>query len=179
MGLTTPAESSANSEAAARSDMDPDLIEQLADAVHQGWVAEKVAQGFADHAFAECALYPGECAEHARCHVANATCAVPADKHHTDMLPYADLAENIKEYDRATVRAVLLALDAAGLAVVTFDALRQLGTAVGLLNSMLLCGEQHSDTSRAVVKAAMSYRIVPTTSTIANIARTGETRQRA
>lgn len=33
---------------------------------------------------------------------------------HADMIPYNDLAENIKEYDRATVRTVLLALNKQG-----------------------------------------------------------------
>lgn len=129
-----------------REPMDPDLIEALADAVHQGWMAERVAQGFPDHAWGT--------DRHGQ------NCWVSKDRHHSDMLPYADLAENIKEYDRATVRAVLNALDTAGLAVVTIEALRRLGTAIGLLNSMLLCGEQHSETSRAVVKEASSYRIL-------------------
>ena len=29
--------------------MDDQLIEELSDAVHQGWMAEKQRQGFADH----------------------------------------------------------------------------------------------------------------------------------
>lgn len=33
---------------------------------------------------------------------------------HPDMIPYNDLAENIKEYDRVTVRTVLLALNKQG-----------------------------------------------------------------
>lgn len=135
--------------------MDADLIERLSESVHQGWLAEKQAQGFADHVLEPRPMAMGRCRR----------CSLHSASHHTDMLPYAALAENVREYDRATVRAVLRALDAAGLAVVTFDALRQLGMAVGLLNSMLLCGEQHSDTSRAAVKAAMSYRIVPSTTT--------------
>ena len=33
---------------------------------------------------------------------------------HPDMLPYNDLSEEVKEYDRATVRAVLNAMDLLG-----------------------------------------------------------------
>ena len=37
------------------------------------------------------------------------------DHCHTDMYPYDELPENIKEYDRVTVRAVLQAMDELGI----------------------------------------------------------------
>ena len=84
------------------------LIERLSDRVHQAWMAEKLKQGFADHPF------QGE--------QTNWPCDVPrcgrSDfRHHADMLPYNDLPEHIKEYDRVTVRAVLAAIEDEGYAV--------------------------------------------------------------
>lgn len=136
--------------------MDADLIERLSEAVHNGWMAQKQAQGFADHPFKPVSTGMTTATHYCQ----QSECQFSHIRHHPDMLPYADLAESTKEYNRATVRAFLRALDAEGLAVVTIDALRALGTAVGLLNSMVLCGEQHSDTSRAVVKAASAYQIL-------------------
>jgi hypothetical protein len=89
--------------------MDADLIEQLSDKVHQGWEAEKIKQGFADHVIVSGCFPP-----YRDCH----RCDLPTAKHHTDMLPYADLPEHVKEYDRATVRAVLGALDELGHRIV-------------------------------------------------------------
>ena len=83
-------------------------------------------------------------------------CRLDGLKHHTDMLPYADLAENVKDYDRATVRAVLSGIAAAGYVIVTVDGLRTIRAAVALLNSMVLCGEEHSDSSRAAVREALN-----------------------
>lgn len=59
-------------------------------------------------------------------------------------------------HDRATVRAVFGAIEATGSQVVTNDKMRQLGTAVAMLNSMVLSGESHSETSRQVVRAAFA-----------------------
>ncbi len=83
--------------------MDDATLEVLAEHVHRSWMAEKQKQGFAKHTLTKCvdSFWPGQC-------------GYPDDKHHPDMLPYADLAENVKEYDRATVRAVLSALEASG-----------------------------------------------------------------
>lgn len=51
-----------------------ELLEIIAESVHNAWWEEKKKQGVTDH---------------------------------PDMIPYKDLAENVKEYDRVTVRAVL------------------------------------------------------------------------
>ena len=62
------------------------LIELLSEKVHNAWMKEKEAQGF--------------------------SCGKDYDKEkkkHPDMLPYNELKEEVKEYDRATVRAVLQA----------------------------------------------------------------------
>lgn len=92
---------------------DSALVEQLSDKVHQAWAAEKQRQGFADHTYdmgGRGVVPIGTCGR--------SGCSIPRDKHHPDMLPYADLAENIKEYDRATVRTVLGALREAGYLIV-------------------------------------------------------------
>lgn len=53
------------------------LLETIAEAVHNAWWDEKKKQGVSNH---------------------------------PDMIPYNDLAENIKEYDRVTARAVIKVL---------------------------------------------------------------------
>jgi hypothetical protein len=82
-------------------------VEGLAAKVHEGWMAEKQRQGFADHAYSRRCWdrTPGRC-------------AFAEDRHHTDMLPYPELPEHVKEYDRATVRAVLGALRTEGYDIV-------------------------------------------------------------
>ena len=95
--------------------MDNATLEVIAEKVHEAWAAEKQRQGFASHVWMTVSDKPERCAGLPHF---SAPCTVPKDKHHPDMLPYADLAENIKDYDRATVRAVLTALDASGYAVV-------------------------------------------------------------
>jgi len=127
--------------------MTPEQFEKIAEQVHQAWADEKVRQGFADHAYHPVTTvnpFVDRCGIHG--------CLMPNDasKHHDDMLPYADLAENIREYDRAAVRAVLAGIEAAGLTIVNTDRFRHMGHAVGLLNSMVLSGEQHSETRRSV-----------------------------
>lgn len=62
------------------------LIELLSEKVHNAWMKEKEAQGFS---------YGKDYNEE--------------KKKHPDMLPYNELKEEVKEYDRATVRAVLQA----------------------------------------------------------------------
>jgi hypothetical protein len=81
----------------------------LAERSHIGWMREKQAQGFADHA------WPADWREgvkHAE------TCPTPLAQHHADMLPYADLGESVKEYDRVTVRGVLDGISEAGYRLV-------------------------------------------------------------
>ena len=62
-------------------------------------MSEKKKQGF--HAPLECEKYVQE--------VDNKFTKV-CEKCHTDMYPYDELPENIKEYDRVTVRSVLNAI---------------------------------------------------------------------
>jgi 2,4-dienoyl-CoA reductase-like NADH-dependent reductase (Old Yellow Enzyme family) len=99
--------------------VDAETFERIAEHVHIGWMQEKQRQGFADHAFTGQVLFE----DGKRIGTHPAFCAVPQcsklpSEHHPDMLPYADLAENVKDYDRATVRAVLAGIDAAGLKIV-------------------------------------------------------------
>lgn len=90
-------------------------IESLSKSVHESWEAEKVEQGF--HS-------PNDCQSD------NHTSFMKAnyrhqqrlednknpkfykwcDKCHIDMYPYEELPENIKEYDRVTVRTVVNAI---------------------------------------------------------------------
>jgi len=70
-------------------------IELLAEKVHNAWWLEKIKQDF--HPPIICPK--GDGGELPSC-----------DFCHTDMIPYADLAENIKDYDRVTVRTVLASI---------------------------------------------------------------------
>lgn len=95
--------------------MTDEQFEQIAEQVHIGWMLEKRRQGFADHVWQS----DGGRGDDRGCSV----CCTKRDyfisraKHHPDMLPYADLAENIKKYNRGTVRAVLAGIEAIGLRV--------------------------------------------------------------
>jgi len=75
-------------------------IEFLSEQVHNAWMDEKLKQGF--HSPKNCPTYFKGCAFNKfekRC-----------DKCHTDLYPYSELPENIKDYDRVTVRSVLEAI---------------------------------------------------------------------
>lgn len=87
------------------------LIETLSEKVHNAWWKEKKEQGF--HAPIDCknarpiyAVGENEAREKAF--------SKHCDKCHTDMYPYDELPEHIKEYDRVTVRVVLDALESLG-----------------------------------------------------------------
>lgn len=69
-------------------------IEAIAAKVHDAWWEEKKAQEF--HAPLQCPI-PGEKSKFVKACV----------KCHTDMYPYAELPDNVQEYDRVTVRTVL------------------------------------------------------------------------
>ena len=73
-----------------------DLTEKLSEKVHDAWMKEKSAQGFHAPSY-----HKDGCSSCTKCH--------------TDMIPYSDLAENIKDYDRITVNTVLQALDDLGV----------------------------------------------------------------
>lgn len=91
-------------------------IETLSESVHKAWEAEKRLQGF--HAPNDC-----ESDNHKSYMTAdyrhqerfedniNPKFYKWCDKCHTDMYPYVELPENIKEYDRVTVRTVLSAIN--------------------------------------------------------------------
>jgi len=77
--------------------MSNNIIESLSSAVHDAWWKEKASQGF--HSPANCpTLRTGDTYNKFKKY---------CDKCHTDMYPYAELPENIKEYDRVMVRTVL------------------------------------------------------------------------
>jgi len=72
-----------------------DLIEKLSEKVHDAWAREKDIQGFHSPSYHEDGSICSKC--------------------HPDMVPYEWLEDNIKEYDRVTVRTVLQALDELGV----------------------------------------------------------------
>jgi len=71
-------------------------IEEISTEVHNAWWEEKKRQGF--HPPLVCKYYKGD--KFIKC----------CPNCHTDMYLYRDLPENIKEYDRVTVRTVLNAI---------------------------------------------------------------------
>jgi len=83
-----------------------ELIEKLSDLVHQAWWEEKKKQGF--HAPLECKRVSNPEKFYNYCNYC-----------HTDMYPYDELPENIKDYDRVTVRTVLSALSKLGYNLTT------------------------------------------------------------
>lgn len=93
-------------------------IEAIAAKVHQGWVEQKQLGGFKDHAF------EGQWVKRNRgavwcCEI----CHSPySGEHHPDMLPYAELPENVKGYNRATARMVFAWLEENGWQVVRKEA---------------------------------------------------------
>lgn len=97
--------------------MDDPLIEHMAEGIHLAWMAEKHRQGYADHVYH--GVYQGDGGRQ----LTICTHCPPGqhqgtDKHHPDMLPYADLADNVKAYDRVTARAALTAVMQAGYRLV-------------------------------------------------------------
>ncbi len=106
-----------------------EVVNKIAVKVHNAWMAEKQRQGFADHPLHFIAVRPmiGErisgippvdketAIEWNRAPLAlyfyqQGCCEKEPEKHHPDMVPYDQLDEPTKEYDRATARAVLDAL---------------------------------------------------------------------
>lgn len=92
-----------------------ELVEELAKEVHNSWWQEKRRQGYVDYNLEECPICGSEImvlglpqSDVARCYSNSCEFSRATRK---DMIPYEELAENIKELDRVTVRAVLLALN--------------------------------------------------------------------
>jgi hypothetical protein len=79
--------------------------EEIASNVHDSWWDEKKKQGF--HAPMACKSQDAiDLCKHLEIYKFHKFC----DKCHTDMYPYNELPENIKNYDRVTVDAVLAAI---------------------------------------------------------------------
>jgi len=87
-----------------------DKIELISEEVHNAWMKEKIEQGF--HAPNMCPKLVGYGVEFDETVVKFKSHCM---KCHTDLYPYPELPENIKEYDRVTVRAVLSAMEKLGL----------------------------------------------------------------
>jgi hypothetical protein len=89
-------------------------IELIAEEVHKAWMKEKIEQGF--HAPMVCKYYDLAFKEinllnHSNNFIVPDPFKKYCEKCHTDLYPYSELPENIKEYDRVTVRAVLNAIE--------------------------------------------------------------------
>lgn len=90
--------------------------EFLAEKVHDAWWEEKKQQGF--HSPNDCPSSNHESFKNASDHnkerleyFYNPKFYKWCDKCHTDMYPYDELAENIKDYDRVTVDTVIKAIE--------------------------------------------------------------------
>lgn len=84
-----------------------DNIEFLSEQVHNAWWEEKKRQGF--HAPMDCIKRPGYDPQDIG-RMILIKLSRYCDKCHTDMYPYTELSEDVKEYDRVTVRSVLDAI---------------------------------------------------------------------
>lgn len=84
------------------------LLEPLSAKVHEAWWEEKKSQGFHP---------PTEHKENANFNHVRDKFTKICDECHADMYPYDELPENIKDYDRVTVKAVLGALDSLGYSI--------------------------------------------------------------
>jgi hypothetical protein len=89
------------------------LIEKIAESVHNSWWNEKKEQGF--HSPDDCKSRNHkdflEANYEQQENVRNPKFFGWCEKCHTDMYPYNELPENIKEYDRVTAKAVLKSLE--------------------------------------------------------------------
>lgn len=93
-----------------------DLIEKLSEKVHNSWVEEKIKQGF--HSPDQCQSDNHK--SYLEASWENQERMINAginpkfykwcDHCHTDMYPYSQLPEHIKEYERVTVETVLKCL---------------------------------------------------------------------
>lgn len=88
-------------------------IEKLAKEVHNAWMAEKFKQGF--HAPVNCDSYKVGLPCFTKAGFADSEERTKFQRHckmcHADMYQYEELPDNIKEYDRVTVIAVLEAMN--------------------------------------------------------------------
>jgi len=90
-----------------------DYIEELSAKVHDAWWIEKKRQGF--HAPMDCYSLVAKRARDQE-DASDGHNEFPkfhkfCDRCHPDMYPYNKLPENIKDYDRVTVKAVLSAIE--------------------------------------------------------------------
>lgn len=83
------------------------IIEVLSAKVHDAWWEEKIKQDF----------HPPLICPHNVSKEDSTKFNKFCDKCHADMYPYEELADNIQEYDRVTVRAVLKAIGESGFAL--------------------------------------------------------------
>lgn len=136
--------------------------DEAAEGAHIGWMEAKISHGFADHPFEPTPYFEDENGKTVQVGFDSKRCCVcvhrddayrSKDKHHPDMIPFADLKSEIKQYDYDTaIIGFRYGFEARNKQV------KRLQEAVALLNSMVLCGESHSDTSRDAVRKALDAR---------------------
>ncbi len=76
-----------------------EALEVAAEAVHQAWMLEKQRQGFAEHPLRD-GFTDGQC-----CTASGGG----AGRHHPHMVPWRELDDSAREFDRVTARAALAA----------------------------------------------------------------------
>lgn len=80
-------------------------LEFLSEEVHKAWMDEKTSQGF--HSPASCPFYDSSDDKRQDSGKFTKKCG----KCHTDLYDYEELPENVKEYDRVAVMAVIKAME--------------------------------------------------------------------
>lgn len=99
-----------------KTDVLKNNLEQLSEKVHNAWTKEKLNQGFHSPNDCESSNHKSFRDTDWRNQERLADFYNPkfykwCDKCHPDLYPYEELPENIKEYDRVTVKAVISAID--------------------------------------------------------------------
>lgn len=80
-------------------------IESLSEEVHNAWMTQKISQGY--HSPSQCPIHDSSDDQRGISGKFTRHCG----KCHTDIYEYAELPENVKEYDRVTVLAVISAIE--------------------------------------------------------------------
>ena len=88
--------------------MESELLEKMAALVHDGWLEEKKRQGF---------HHPSKCDDSFIISEHPLDYAGTCSKCHSDMKPYSELSENVKELDRVMVRQFEKNLEDCGYAI--------------------------------------------------------------
>lgn len=98
--------------------MSSEIREQLARMVHEAWLKEREKQGFVPPIPGKCPTCGSQQTMTNDASIIFCTKGCPPLKTHQRMLPYDDLSEDEKGYNRASVAGVIEALKALGYDIV-------------------------------------------------------------